>query len=269
MKKRILPAVITGLCVLLFSVVHAQGPGPAVNISRFQVQPGALATKLVMETDGLLRVQRACYLAESPQTLVLDLAGAQTASAPIIPSSEAGFIRDIQVQKSGAQDLRLLVRLSERVPVRVLAEAGRTTIELNRIQRAQGAYLIDAATQSELDRRAKSEILLSKLDTTAGAESVSVKANLTGPAISQVFALENPPGWSSTSSTPSLPPSPMSGRSTIPVQRSRESGSPNSRAPLRGRSPVWSSTSKKRGFTPWIPARTGSSFRFIRPPRPA
>ncbi len=193
MKKRILPAVITGLCVLLFSVVHAQGPGPAVNISRFQVQPGALATKLVMETDGLLRVQRAGYLAESPQTLVLDLAGAQTASAPIIPSSEAGFIRDIQVQKSGAQDLRLLVRLSERVPVRVLAEAGRTTIELNRIQRAQGAYLIDAATQSELDRRAKSEILLSKLDTTAGAESVSVKANLTGPAISQVFALENPP----------------------------------------------------------------------------
>ena len=192
MKKRILPAVITGLCVLLFSVVHAQGPGPAVNIGKFQVQPGTLATKLVMETDGLLYVQRAYYLAESPQTLVLELAGAQTASAPIVPSSEASFIRDIQVQRSGARDLRLLVRLSERVPVRVIAESGRTVVELNRIQRAQGAYLIDAATQSELDRTAKSEILLSKLDTTAGAESVSIKANLTGPAVTQVFALENP-----------------------------------------------------------------------------
>ena len=95
MKKRILPAVIIGLCALLFSVVHAQGPGPAVNISKIQVQPGALATKLVMETDGLLYVQRAYYLAESPQTLVLDLAGAQTASAPIVPSSETSFIREI------------------------------------------------------------------------------------------------------------------------------------------------------------------------------
>jgi type IV pilus assembly protein PilQ len=193
MKKRILPAVIIGLCVLLFSVVHAQGPGPAVNISKFQVQPGALATKLVMETDGLLTVQRAYYLAESPQTLVLDLAGAQTASAPIIPSSETGFVRDIQVQRSGDKDLRLIVRLSERVPVRVVAETGRTVVELNRIQRAQGTYLIDAATQLELDRKAKGEILLSKLVTTAGAESVSVKANLTGPAVTQVFALENPP----------------------------------------------------------------------------
>ncbi|MBE3124175.1 MAG: type IV pilus secretin PilQ [Acidobacteria bacterium] len=193
MKKRILPAVITGLCVLLFSVVHAQGPGPAVNISKIQIQPGALATKLVMETDGLLYVQRAYYLAESPQTLVLDLAGAQTASAPIVPSSEAAFIRDIQIQKSGTRDLRLIVRLSERVPARVIAETGRTVVELNRIQRAQGSYIIDAATQSELDRKAKSEILLSKLATTAGAESVSVKANLTGPAVTQVFALENPP----------------------------------------------------------------------------
>jgi type IV pilus assembly protein PilQ len=193
MKKRILPAVIIGLCVLLFSVVHAQGPGPAVNISKFQVQPGALATKLVMETDGLLTVQRAYYLAESPQTLVLDLSGAQTASAPIVPSSETGFVRDIQVQRSGDKDLRLIVRLSERVPVRVVAETGRTVVELNRIQRAQGTYLIDAATQFELDRKAKGEILLSKLVTTAGAESVSVKANLTGPAVTQVFALENPP----------------------------------------------------------------------------
>ncbi|OGD25791.1 MAG: hypothetical protein A2V57_00025 [Candidatus Aminicenantes bacterium RBG_19FT_COMBO_65_30] len=193
MKKRILPAVIIGLCVLFFSVAHAQGPGPAINISKIQVQPGTLSTKLVMETDGRLFVQRAYYLAESPQTLVLDLVGAQTASAPIVPSSEAAFIRDFQVQKSGTQDLRLLVRLSERVPARVIAEANRTVVELNRIQRAQGGYLIDAATQSELDRKVKSEILLSKLDTTAGAESVSVKAKLTGPAVTQVFALENPP----------------------------------------------------------------------------
>lgn len=193
MKKRILPAVFTGLCVLLLSGLHAQGPAPAVNISKFQVQPGALSTKLVMETEGQLIVQKAYYLPESPMTLVLDISRAQTAATPVVPFSESGLIRDIQVQKSGPQDLRLLVRLNERVPARVVSEAGRTVVELNKIQRAQGGYVIDAATQAELDRTAKSEILLSKIDAAAGADSVSVKATLNGRAVTQVFALENPP----------------------------------------------------------------------------
>ncbi len=193
MKKRILPAVFTGLCVCLLSVLHAQGPAPTVNIGKFQVQPGALSTKLVMETDGRLIVQKAYYLPESPKTLVLDVAQAQTAATPVVPSSESGLIRDIQVQKSGSQDLRLLVRLNERVPVRIMSEARRTIVELDKFQRGQAGYVVDAATQAELDRTAKSEILLSRVDTATGSNSVSVKANLTGAAITQVFALENPP----------------------------------------------------------------------------
>jgi len=193
MKKRILPAVFAGLCVLLLSSLHAQSPGPFVTIGKIQVQPGALSTKLVMETSGRLLIQRAAYLADSPRTLVLDIAQAQTAAAPILPSSETALVRDVQVQKSGAQDLRVLVRLSERVPVRIAAESGRTVVEFNRIQRGQGAYQIDAATQAELDRTPRTEILLSRVDATAGPDSVAVRAALTGPAVTQVFALENPP----------------------------------------------------------------------------
>jgi type IV pilus assembly protein PilQ len=193
MKKRILPAVFAGLCVLLLSTLHAQSPGPLVTIGKIQVQPGALSTKLVLETDGRLLIQNAAYLADSPRTLVLDIAQAQTAAAPIVPASESALVRDVQVQRSGTQDLRLLVRLSERVPVRVAADAGRTVVEFNRIQRTQGPYQIDAATQSELDRKPKSEILLSRVDTTTGSSSVAVRAALTGPAVTQVFALENPP----------------------------------------------------------------------------
>jgi type IV pilus secretin PilQ/predicted competence protein len=193
MKKRILPAVFIGLCVLLLFPLHAQNPGPAVNITKIQVQPGALSTKLVMETDGQLFIQKVYYLTESPQTLVFDLDRAQTSTTPVVPSSETGLIRDIQVQKTGDQGLRFLVRLSERVPVRVISEAGRTVVEINKIQRGQGTYLIDAATQFELDRKAKGEIFLSKLDTTPGSESVSIRANLTDQAVTQVFALDNPP----------------------------------------------------------------------------
>ncbi|MGZ5495487.1 MAG: AMIN domain-containing protein, partial [Candidatus Aminicenantales bacterium] len=193
MKKRILPAVLAGLCVLWLSALHAQGPAPAVQISKIQVLPGALATKLILETNGPLTVDRAYYLPESPRTLVLDVPRATTAAAPALPSSGTGLVRDIQVEKAGADALRLLVRLSERVPARIVRETGRTVVELNGVQRGQSGYIIDAATQAELDRKAKGEILLSRVDTTAGAEAISIKAALTGAVVTQVFALENPP----------------------------------------------------------------------------
>ncbi|MGZ5487981.1 MAG: type IV pilus secretin PilQ, partial [Candidatus Aminicenantales bacterium] len=132
-------------------------------------------------------------LPESPRTLVLDVARATTAAAPALPSSGTGLVRDIQVEKAGPGALRLLVRLSERVPARIVRETGRTVVELNGVQRGQSGYIIDAATQAELDRKAKGEILLSRVDTTAGAEAISIKAALTGAVVTQVFALENPP----------------------------------------------------------------------------
>ncbi|MGZ5453365.1 MAG: hypothetical protein ACXW2R_03970, partial [Candidatus Aminicenantales bacterium] len=163
MKKRILPAVLAGLCVLWLSALHAQGPAPAVQISKIQVLPGALATKLILETNGPLTVDRAYYLPESPRTLVLDVPRATTAAAPALPSSGTGLVRDIQVEKAGPGALRLLVRLSERVPARIVRETGRTVVELNGVQRGQSGYIIDAATQAELDRKAKGEILLSRV----------------------------------------------------------------------------------------------------------
>ncbi len=193
MKKRTLPAVLAGLCVLGLLALHAQTPAPAVHIGKIQVLPGALATKLVLETDGPLAVDRAYYPAETPRTLVLDVSRASTAAAPALPSSGTGLVRDVQVEKAGTDALRLLVRLAERVPARIVREAGRTVVELNGVQRGQTGYVIDAATQAELDRKAKSEIRLSRVDTAAGAESLSVTAALNGSAVTQVFALENPP----------------------------------------------------------------------------
>ncbi|MEN6311651.1 MAG: hypothetical protein ABFD80_08975, partial [Acidobacteriota bacterium] len=100
MKKKIVPVVILAACVLTLAVLRADGLDPVVTISKIQVQPGALATKLVLQSDGPLVAPKAYYLPGSPQTLVLDLNKAKTAEAPLVPSSEAQFIRDIQVQKS-------------------------------------------------------------------------------------------------------------------------------------------------------------------------
>ncbi len=192
MKKRILPPLFAALCVLSLVALPAESQGPAVNISKIQVQPGILATKLVLEADGPLSAPRAYYLPESPQTLVLDLSQAKTSEAPLVPSSEAQFIRDIQVQKSGTEDLRFLVRLNERVPISVRTDGGRTVVELAKIQRGQATYLIDSETQARLDSRPKGEIFLDKVDYSQAADRVSFKAHLTDEAVVQVFALENP-----------------------------------------------------------------------------
>ncbi len=109
-----------------------------------------------------------------------------------MPSSEAQFIRDIQVQKAGAEDLRFLVRLNERVPIRIGTESGRTVVEFAKILRSSGGYVVDAETQSQLDRRPKAEIFLDKVDFSQAADRVSFRAELTDQAVAQVFALENP-----------------------------------------------------------------------------
>jgi len=192
MKKKIVPAVFASLCVLVLAVLYAQSPDSAVNISKIQVQPGLLMTKLVLEADGQLATPKAYYLPDSSQTFVLDLNKAKTTEAPLVPSSESQFIRDIQVQKSGLQDLRFLVRLNERVPIRVRTDQGRTVVELAKIQRGQASYLIDSETQARLDRRPKGEIFLEKIDYSQAADRVSFKAQLTDEAVAQVFALENP-----------------------------------------------------------------------------
>ncbi|HPW17759.1 MAG TPA: type IV pilus secretin PilQ [Candidatus Aminicenantes bacterium] len=191
MSKRSLPALLAGLCVLGLAALAAPAPVPAVHISKIQIQPGTLSTRLVIETDGPLAVAKAYYQADSPRTLVLDLPGASTSAAP--SAAKDGLVRDVQVERAGADGLRLLVRLSERVPARIVPGAARTVVELNAVQRGQGGYSVDAATQAELEARGKSEIRLSRVDATAGPDRLSVRAALTAAAVTQVFALENPP----------------------------------------------------------------------------
>jgi len=191
MKNKILPPALACLCLLLLPAL-AGASGPAVTINKIQVVPGALSTRLILESDGPLDVRRAAYLPDGSQTLAVDIGSARTSQAPAVPAGSS-LIRDIQIQRSGDQDLRMLLRLHERVPYRVYADEGRTVVELNAIQRAQGRYLIDAETQALLDRSPGESISLGKLDSSSSADGIAVRARLTGPAVTQVFALDDPP----------------------------------------------------------------------------
>jgi hypothetical protein len=182
------------LCVVLFlaigpaSFAESQTPAPAVNLTKIQVQPGAAVVRLVLEGDGPLAAPAAYYPADSPRTLVLELAGVRAAEAPPVPPSEAPFMRDIQVEKLGQQDLRILVRLAARVPVRVGAEAGRAVVEFTKVRR----YRLDPETRALLDRRPKGMIPLETIEMSDAPDRVSFRARLGGPAVTQVFSLDNP-----------------------------------------------------------------------------
>ena len=71
-------------------------------------------------------------------------------------------------------------------------ELARSIVELNKIQRSQGDYVIDRETQSELDRTNGNRIYLNDLNFSQGPDGVSFQANLTDKAVTQVFALDNP-----------------------------------------------------------------------------
>jgi hypothetical protein len=170
--------------LLLCSEVPAQ----AVHIGKILIVPGTPIVRLIVEADGPLASARGYYLPGSPSTFVLDLGGAQTSEAPAVPASEARFIPDIQVQKDGSRDLRILARLSERVPVRLRREARRTVAEFAKVQR----HSLDADVQRQLAARPKGGIFLNGIDPSDAEGRVSFRIQLNRQAVAQVFSLENP-----------------------------------------------------------------------------
>ena len=128
-RRAVRLAVRTASALVLAAVVlRAQSPQPAARVGKIEILPGTATVKLILVGDGQLPVARAYYPADSPRTFVIDLEGARTSAAPSVPPSEAPLIKDVQVQELGQRDLRILVRLKERVPVKIGTEAGRAVV---------------------------------------------------------------------------------------------------------------------------------------------
>ncbi len=176
------------LAALVPLALHAEAQGQAVNIGKILVMPGNPVVQLIVEADGPLSAERGYYTPDSPSTFVLDLGGARTSETPVVPASEAPFIRDLQVQRRGPQDLRILARLSERVPVRVRTEDRRTIVEFAKVQR----YSLDADVRALLAGQPGDRIFLDGIDPSEAEDRVSFRINLSGPAVTQAFSLENP-----------------------------------------------------------------------------
>jgi type IV pilus assembly protein PilQ len=192
MKRKFRLSTLAAVGLLLLLAPPAPGQDPVTNISRIEVQPGLLTTKLIFRTDALLPVQSTFYAPQQPGTIVIDVDKARTAEVPRIAPADSSLIEDIRVERSGASGLRFYLSLKEKVPYRISSRNDRTVVELNGIQEARAEYVIDPETRSRLDRKTSGEVILNKLDISEQADRISFRARLGADAVAQVFALDNP-----------------------------------------------------------------------------
>lgn len=192
MKRNFRLSTLAAIGLLLLLAPPAPGQAPVTNISRIEVQPGLLTTKLVFRTDALLPIQSTFYAPQQPGTIVINVDNARTAEVPRITPADSSLIEGIRVERSGTSGLRFYLSLKEKVPYRISSLNDRIVVELNGIQKAQAEYVIDPETRARLDRRTAGEVVLSKLDISEQADRISFRARLGADAVAQVFALDNP-----------------------------------------------------------------------------
>lgn len=192
MKRKFRLPTLAAIGLLLLLAPPAPGQDSVTNISRIEVQPGLMTTKLVFRTDALLPVQSTYYAPSKPGTIVIDVDKARTAEVPRIAPADSGLIEDIRVERSGASGLRFYLSLKEKVPYRISSLSDRTVVELNGIQKARSEYVIDPETRARLDKKPSGEIVLNKLDVAERADRISFRARLGADAVAQVFALDDP-----------------------------------------------------------------------------
>ncbi len=192
MKRKIYLPLFATLCLLVLLAAYARNSESGININRIDVLSGDTSTKLVLETDSLLPVRNTYYSTELPQTIVINLDKVNTFQQPQLPLGASDLVQNLKIERTGTQQARCLLQLKEKVPYRIVSDANQTIIELNKIQKSPREYVMAQETKLQLEKRAKSEIFLEKVNVSEDAGGVSVRADMSDIALSNIFVLEKP-----------------------------------------------------------------------------
>jgi len=190
MKRKIWQ--LTSLSLLILCAGYALHSSSPARIDKIFIEPGKLSTKIVLEADAIAPSVRAFYAKESPKTLILELNGIILAQAPQVQSTDPQLLVSIDLEKPGSDQSRLLLQLRDQVPYRIYSNHNKTIVELNKIQRGDGEYLVEADVQRELETRPGETIFMDKLNVEENDDLLRFRARLSSGAISQVFTLAEP-----------------------------------------------------------------------------
>jgi type IV pilus assembly protein PilQ len=182
------------LLIVLLSVLTglSQQNQPLPSITKAIILSSRINVRIVLESSGPLPGIKSAYSSSLPATLTVELGKAQTPQAPAVPADEPQLLKDIKFQITGDGRSSLLLSLKEQVPYRLLSEAKRTVIELDKIQRSSGDYLIAPETQQELQQSQRKNFPIGPVNISEKADRVDVIVSLGQKGITNIFALENP-----------------------------------------------------------------------------
>ena len=184
--------ILSVFCLLALLNGYVLNNEALVTINKISVKPEKLNTLIIFDTSTPPAISETYYLKDAPSTIVLEFDNAATAEDFQVSRGESLLVEDIKVEKIEDNDIHVLINLKEQVPYRIYAEQAQTIVELNRIQRNLNGYIIDSATEEELNKWPKKQLLFKEVGIFEEKGMVNVTARLDEKAITQVFALENP-----------------------------------------------------------------------------
>jgi type IV pilus assembly protein PilQ len=188
MKRKICWLTLAVINLIMVSSLLAQAVPPATNLTKIEVKPGVLSTRVILIASGPISVQKAVYISQTPPVLALELIKVKPVELPANMQIDGRLVKNIRLEPA-EENLKLLLQLKEKVPYRLAIEEGRTVVELNEFLKAS-AYLIDPAINALI--RPENQIYFNNLNVRNNPGQVSIKINLTGEALIQTFALDNP-----------------------------------------------------------------------------
>jgi type IV pilus assembly protein PilQ len=189
MKRKTFWLLLVTISLLAFIAGFARNQASLATINGISVQPGKLNTRVVLESDATVPPAKTYY---SGKAVVLELSGVNASAQPPVRLGDPQLVQAINVEKAGNDRLRFLVQLSEAVPYRVFNGPNQTIIELNRIQRGGGGYVVETEAQQQLDKNAGPPVLMNKVKVEEKDGEILFHAPLSSAAVSQVFTLQNP-----------------------------------------------------------------------------
>jgi type IV pilus secretin PilQ/predicted competence protein len=160
---------------------------------RLTILPTRVNARVVLEGLALPADVSPVYAAGNDAVLVISLTKAAVPSVtPLIPADEPALIKAANFIQTAGGRPALALTLAERVPFRYWTEGTKTVIELIKIQRGDGDYLIAPETKTELDRTTRAAQPISFVGPDDRSRWLDVGARLGRKAVVNTFALENP-----------------------------------------------------------------------------
>ncbi|TET65246.1 MAG: type IV pilus secretin PilQ [Candidatus Aminicenantes bacterium] len=192
MKTKKYLQALSLLCILLLTSGFASNNESSTNINNISIEPGKLNTKIILEASSSLSIFNSHYSKKFPSTIVIDLDNVKTIQEPQFLPNESTLINGIKAEKIDTDKARILIDLKEKVPYRIISDKENTIIELNKIQKSPGDYILNPEIKKELEKSTKANIHLKEMYVSETKDRIDITARLSDEAISQILVLDNP-----------------------------------------------------------------------------